>query len=87
MKLIDGAIYKLKVGLPAFKFNSDESEGGKIIKMESNVYYDQESDGGYIFGCFPPYAEFYCRVPLEYLDEHLELVDEINRVPRKNLTT
>ncbi len=84
MELIDGAVYKTKVGLMALEFNKKQSEldANSMINAGSHVYYDQESDGRCIFGCFSPHTKFYVSIPKQYLENEIELVDDTNLVPK-----
>lgn len=85
VELIEGAIYKLKVGLYAEKWNETGSFGNcGMIQPGSDVFYDQESNGWHIFGCFAPENQFYCRIPDYIVHEQVELVDKENLVPRKD---
>lgn len=85
MKLTLGAIYTLKVGLFAQKYNQTNTLGQHgLVEKGSQVFYDQEAKSGrHVFGLFPPYQEMYVIVPKDYLEESIELVDDKNLVPRK----
>ena len=84
MKLIEGAIYKTKVGLFTRKYR-EESRLGAMLDKNCHVYYDQKVEQGYVFGCFAPLQGLYVIVPEQWLDENLELVDEVNLVPKINI--
>lgn len=78
-------IYKLRVGLIAFKWgerqsNMDSKHGW--IQPGSHVYLDQVKDGLASFHLFGEDCKgLYVRFPVEYADDHLELVLDASGQP------
>ena len=86
IELIEGATYKLKVGLYAEKFNEKHEFGTLgMFNAGNHVFYDYEKDGWHIFGAFEPSIGYYVRIPDYIVDEQVELVDKENLVPLKKL--
>lgn len=85
MEMIDGAIYKLKVGLFAHTYAHASSLGTckNIVQAGSHVYFDQIHEGSYVFGCFSPYESYFVLVPEDMLESHVELFEKVHLVPMK----
>jgi len=82
-QLIEGAIYRIKVGLFAEKWGETTLGQHGMFKPGSHVFYDQENAGWHVFGGFAPYTDYYCRIPDDIVHDEVELVDKENLVPLK----
>ena len=73
MKINEGDVVKIRVGLFAQKFNKSSKIGdGGLLASGSHVWLDQIVDDKYIFTCFKPYQDRYVSIPQEYLEEQDE---------------
>lgn len=83
--MIEGAVYRLKTGQVAHNYGEKSGLTGnsRFVQEGSHVYYDQEHVGYRVFGLFAPYVNMYCKIPNELCNEHVELVDDVNLVPKK----
>ena len=86
-ELIEGAIYKLKVGLFTLKWGEISSiwTSKNMVSPKSHVFYDQfdQTSQMHVFGLMPPRTDLYVLIGEDFIDEFVTLVDKDNLVPEK----